>query len=519
MKNLCLPLLLIILLNACSRFESSIDIEPFLLKGTDEFFYHSTTGLVLTKVMQGPQLTSVNSEGSTHYAIKFYPKSTRELFRLIRAENVLTSYYPFGYEPTNLSESEDAFVVDDFELNPYYETYTNPDNPSDEYQTRLPIIYAYWPLDGTIPDDIEHEICFFISLPSIESNREDNTREVGFIHQYPLYVRTYDDSLASYVPMSNMKVRLSYGTVWSDLYTDSNGYVIVDPILFNVTTFQESREVTVTLIYETEKWIITLGSSYTTPRHVSLGKIKDIWTYVDLGSPQSDPYFSDLSSVTKECEIHRAVDFYHNGAHQLSSYINSAEEGLIIHCMSYGSDDNSRSKLDTSAGIMAMTVFNNLGADNTQEYYIGTVLHELGHIHQFYDQGISISSFYALDHLFIESYASYVGWLLGEYYYTSKGYVKTGPDEDLCCQSRQGWLWDMSLGHDYSPFFIDLIDQYNQYMSNSTRPNDLISGVPVGEIQYMGKYCSSILGCKSYLQQLIGIYFTSSDYATQMSYY
>ena len=118
MKNLCLPLILIILLNACSRFESSIDIEPFLLKGTDEFFYHSTTGLVLTKVMQGPQLTSVNSEGSTHYAIKFYPKSTRELFRLIRAENVLTSYYPFGYEPTNLSESEDAFVVDDFELNP-----------------------------------------------------------------------------------------------------------------------------------------------------------------------------------------------------------------------------------------------------------------------------------------------------------------------------------------------------------------------------------------------------------------
>ena len=488
-----IPLLVVALTASCAQQECEQDAAQVLQDETVETVYHPATNTVLAKVSEDSRLISTKAEDATHYAVKFLPKSTNELFTLIRTENVMTSYYPFGYMPTNLSRSESTSDSEVFDENPYTETYTNPDDPEDVFVTTLPVIYAYWPIAQALPEDIDYEMCFPVRMPGDDNGREEMTRDPSFLHQYPMYIRTYDSKLASYVPMRNLKVRLSYGTVWADLYTGSNGYVLIDPMtLYNVSTFLESRDVTVTLIYETGKWIISSDNA-TNPIHVQLGAIKDIWTTIDLEDTQADPYYLNLASSTKECEIHRAVDYYHNSTHQLTSFIDSDEEGVVIHAMS--TSNGSRAGTDFSTNTPTILVYNNSGQNQTQERYIGSIIHELGHVHQYYVKNVNSSTFLAYDRSFLESYASYVGWLVGEYYYTSKGYVKSGPGEDLCQQSRQTWYYGSTGEFSYyTPFYVDLIDQYNQYTTGTSLPDDPISGVPVSLIEYMGATYTSLPG-------------------------
>ena len=455
MTKKLIPLLVVALTASCAQLEYEKDASPVLREEMIETVYHPATNTVLAKVSDDSRLISTKAEDATHYAVKFFPKNTNELFTLIRAENVMTSYYPFGYTPTKLSRSESTSGSEVFDENPYTETYTNPDDPEDVFVTTLPVVYAYWPIVQALPDEIDHDICYSVSMPGSDCDKEVITRDPSFIHQYPLYVKTYDSKLGSYVPMSNLKVRLTYGTVWADLYTGSNGSVIVDPLaLYNVSTFLESRDVTVTLIYETGKWIVSSDNA-TTPIQVQLGAIKDIWTTVVLDDTQADPYYLNLTSSTKECEIHRAVDYYYNSTHQLSSYIVSGEEGIVYHAMSSSNSSIERSVFLCSNTPPIAKVYNNTGSGNTQENYIGSIINTAGHIHQFYVTGGVPSYYQNILSLIRESYGTYVGWLVGEQYYTSKGYVKTGPSDDVCGQSRQGWTG----GNDTSPFFIDLYTQ------------------------------------------------------------
>ena len=91
---------------SCAQMEYEQDAAQVLQDETIETVYHPATNTVLAKVSEASSLISTKAEDATHYAVKFFPKSTNELFALIRAENVMTSYYPFGYTPTTLSRTE-----------------------------------------------------------------------------------------------------------------------------------------------------------------------------------------------------------------------------------------------------------------------------------------------------------------------------------------------------------------------------------------------------------------------------
>ena len=84
----------------------------------------------------------------------------------------------------------------------------------------------------------------------------------------------------------------------------------------------------------------------------------------------------------------------------------------------------------------------------------------------------------------VESWASAIAWKLTNHHYNSDlGYVSYA-----CSNNKQGWYpGNNGYGNTscYTPIFIDLIDDFNQYglTSDHDYPNDLISGYDIGYIQ------------------------------------
>ena len=119
-----------------------------------------------------------------------------------------------------------------------------------------------------------------------------------------------------------------------------------------------------------------------------------------------------------------------------------------------------------------------------------------------------------------ESYASYFGWYLGEDYYFDKGYVKPNQNYEINYQWLQSWPQNSLFPTDYSPFFIDLIDNYNQWSTSyPLRVNDNISGVPVSVIEDMTQLLTTFPQYYYYLSGYAGTYFSSEDLNTMFDYY
>ena len=64
------------------------------------------------------------------------------------------------------------------------------------------------------------------------------------------------------------------------------------------------------------------------------------------------------------------------------------------------------------------------------------------------------------------------------------------------------------------PFFVDIVDTYNQLFIN-----DVISGIPVGTIEYMAINYSTIVQCGSMLHNNVGLTFSTEDLNQYLSYY
>ena len=164
-----------------------------------------------------------------------------------------------------------------------------------------------------------------------------------------------------------------------------------------------------------------------------------------------------------------------------------------------------------------ITVYNNHGINEHRT--IGTVLHELGHFAHFGQRGeytgSAYSGFLNVYNLFKESYASYVGWYLGEEYYSTLGWNIVLDDESITGQGRQLWrkTYQVDEGAYYSPIFVDLVDNLNQKNRwGMAYNNDQISDVPHAIINEMAAECTNWSSVKLYLDMYCGIYYTVTQY-------
>ena len=516
-KNLYAFLALSLALASCTKSELDISsagdntVDCITKSENAEYLYHEETGLLL-KNQEDPYRIQDESK-ATHFAVEFFPKTLDEYSFLssLSADGISTSFVPFGYTPVcNITKDEasqyKAFPREVKYSVPITSRLDNHRGDGDDIETPLPddsplpIIYALWPIGKEIPDGIDYEKRYLVSLPP---------RIEGPVQQItlPIKIDTYDTKLTSYVPMGVIKVRLTRGSYTADFYTTANGTFNIRPLMLDTSfTLSEIEQFNVSVIYETQSYKVS-RDNYTTPIQKSLGTVYSLWGSMNYGTYST--YTAHQTSTTTECEVFRAANYYYYDSHDFSALRLSSENGRIIHVLTPVNTTDYAETLFYSNDIPTIRVYNSPSYSD-DNYCVGSVMHELGHVHMFYKRG-GYSQYFAVAKLLRESFASYVGWNVGEEYYTSKGYVLMS-GTFLNWDHRQYWAPHSS--DYYSPIFVDLTDDYNQY--NLT---DTITGVPASVIDNMGAQCTSVLQCKTHMSNYVGTYLTSSELNLYYSYY
>ena len=429
-----------------------------------------------------------------YYDAFFYPENKEQLFFLHSLDNISFSYVEDTLNTVNSSDENSTGGLC---------ARISCDKP------KMPIMRSLWPSTLPFPISIPVVIQDTVIINTASSPGDGIKANDQGVYHFPLYVRTYDSFLNQYVPMRNMKVKMSYGAATSYAYTNSSGYVLLTPNLYTVHGTTALMNVSISLVFESAKWMIVRENNTSSIQRV-LGTVGSIWGLPTTGQSTAPAYYANVTSNSTECEIHRAVDYYFNSTHYLSSYINTSELGIIIHAMD---NDGTAPAYTTFSQVASPTITVNNGYDY-QNDCIGSVIHELGHVHHYYNLG-GYSSFMSANDLLVESYASFVGWAIGEQYYLSKGYIKPNPGSHINWQNRQGWTPATTPpNYYYSPFFIDLLDTFCQ--SSIT---DYIDGVAVSIIEGASTACSTVQQCKNYLYANGDDYYTASQIVNQLSYY
>ena len=467
----------------------------------------------------------------THYALKIYPRNEEEQWQVEMMEDVQVAYIPFSFaqltpdEAVKVEKSKTRSAANIFpEKSPYTVTYdyaeSTDGDPTGPQTFQLPILYTVWPVSKPLPADLEYVLDYEIFLPHAASKtskalgvlqNEAITHVLGRMvpipiaapnaatrasgdpvypydpdnippgyAAYPAFGKlvTRDNVLNTYVPLDNLEFGIRVGSNIQPMITDESGMCCTVVCLPTASTSHEDIVVSPLTItynntqYKTYNWKITDKTSL----DPCTQEIPVIFKVVNVGDVYFDPYSLDLpltevlSGNLRLNEIHRAVNYYYNGQNDFEK--RSPTGGTRIRAFDY----NGRSYYTWGGAI---TIFNR-GNDGL---LIADVLHELGHLLHYGNPSICMNT-----HDFLrESFACYIAWYLTEEYYKSNGWVKPAYYTDITqLHGRQSWQKTHAPDDGwYSPFFIDMTDNYNQSTVNLNRPNDTIEGLPPSFIWFL----------------------------------
>lgn len=513
--------------------------DPYTLVNFQNAYEKLATGnsdQVLTR-SQMDEFSETTQLEATHYALKVFPKNEAEQWEIELMEDIKVTYIPFDQVqlPEDMEEKVMAISTRSQiptypELSPYEVVYddfeTLEDMPKEIETCIMPILYVVWPCDKPLPEGIDYVIAYEVFLPQHDEERtrssaglstealqmlenEAISLALGISAQTRVQTRSsivrtltgriyqYDNLLRADAPMQNLKVQFKLGSNIWETYTQSNGYFSIT----NLIPLEASFGYT----FHHPRWKITFENN-TAPITTTWGTVEDWWrntseVYLEPGS--SHPTY----------EIHRAVNYFYNGSHSVGKWYYN--EGIRIRAISR-TDASANAYFSYSKKNQAyITVYYNNNGNESR--IIGTVLHELGHFVHFGERGgytgSAYNGFIGVHSLIKESYASYVGWYLGERYYSTLGWVKSSVTQDITGQARQSW-WktDGSTAY-YSPLFVDLVDDFNQgtYWSSSYN-SDQIKNFPHSIIRTMSAECTTWSDVKTKLQQYVGVYYTTAEY-------
>lgn len=502
-----------------------------LVKGDSEFPITAS---------QIKELTEYAKLETTHYALKVYPKNETEQWKIELMDGIKVSYIPFNYiqlaDETKI-DGKPLYTSSGVSIYPekshYIEVYDNYETSEniqvDQETIIMPILYVVWPCDKPLPDGIDYIVDYEIFIPTYNDQSKKGTdnqlsietlqileneaislalgispktryqTKSDVVRTYSGRIYQYDHLLETNAPIHNLKIQFRLGSNIWETYSQSNGY-------FSITNFIP-LEASFSYCFHHPKWKITYENS-TTP-------ITDVWGTADYwwGDGSQDIYLQPGASYP-QFEIHRAVNYFYNGSHSIEKYFYN--EGIRIIASS-----------DTNSSANAYFYYSSINNAYIRVYYnnqgnecriISTVLHELGHFTHFGKKGSHIGSAYegyiATHKLIRESYASYVGWYLGESYYSTLGWTKSSLTQDITGQSRQLWCKTDDSTAYYSPFFVDLVDDFNQGLYFHGANFESVKHIPYSVIETVAAECTTWLSLKAFLRGYIGIYYTAPEHSS-----
>ncbi len=441
---------------------------------------------------EGPRQDSLSQSNPTHTILRIYIDTPEQLQAIERDTSVMIFHYcspsdSESYSPVHYSPSEKGYT---------YVCDANEAPAIDLYP-----IDVYWPIGKRIPRDYRYRNTGDIFIPYFSLSVEDERA------LQPLYVngqvRAYDNRLNQYMPIAYARLKY-YSRVAGVLTikysaTDSLGYFTLhkpDPITL------------IELILENPRFSIRENNTSTVKSFV----IDDIggntgFKQEDLGSD----FFLD---------VYRAASYYFYNENSLLNQVTkyNPQESMSIFAVNNPDPSNNYLGLFSYGGASPyITIYNAYGSDysGAASKVFGTVLHELGHATHYMTDGYA--GLYSTETVVKESFASFFGW-----YNVMEYYSAVAPNHStvhsICTQGRQSWT-PLSTNLNYTPFYIDLYDNYNQNLYYLNANVDTVSSVPVSALLNMSFGHTTFQSVYNELSTYIGQYFTASEFNTFTSPY
>ncbi|MBO7604454.1 MAG: hypothetical protein J6S97_08595 [Bacteroidales bacterium] len=457
---------------------------------------------------------------ATHYAMRIYPKSLEEQANLERDTRLKVVYTPFDYiscsaeQATLLDRSIGRANARILDLRKYSitDTIENEDGTIRKEITQLPVLYVVWPVGFTIPEELDYVIDYEVFIPNDEQRKNDSIRQAEIDSQnewgygvpstkamrssgvriFSGYIKNYEDMLDSTLAMANLKIRFQQGSNIVEVFTNSSGY-------FSTTAPYGS---VCKIVYLHNRWKITESNS-STPIEVQLVSITDSWING-----------TNIYVNYDECPVHRALSHYFLSNHPIDVPVS---QYMLLAKMTRNSPGWLGAFTAPLFSAPYIEISDSPFLDNTARYF-AVVSHELGHYshYMYVDNRIKYNGTHIL---LRESFAEYVSWVLSNNYYVSQTGASAPHSEWNSFLNNSNQLWTPDLGGTHSPLFIDLRDNFNQYIeygsasANITDYNyDSIHDMPYSIIKSLIVQNKTWAQVKTQLQSYIGTYFTQNDY-------
>jgi hypothetical protein len=445
----------------------------------------SNTGLLINKVrkLENPYSVSnmkkaysaLQQEGlmkaalnieATHLYVRFLPKDSTEL-EIMFGDTTLTLFsYPLDYE---LSEGE---------------KYIDPTLLGNDFTW----LYTRVPIDFTSPIN-NYEIIEQLYLPTLTNDDTQNAKQqkvnseflknwdileaksielTGNVNKQPINskqniqkaanaswfpratIKVYDDKLGRNVALQGVRVRARWWFNWEDGVTNSFGTAVMSGSF--------KGKVNWSIVWEDFFW-----------------DIRDGWisqAYFNGPNGSESNWILDINSGKSRyyATIHRSAYrmFYKNNLNTKNPFIYSVNPPAIKLCCL---DEPGRSIYYTWVKFIPNPIswlFPDIKIyckDRTSEEIFRSTTHELSHVFHCYSMFGSEINFLTVNNVLVESWA-----IAMQYYISHLEYSDYGNTTEFV-SDRQYWPFKGSE-NEYSPLFIDLIDDYNQRVLLGARYDD-----------------------------------------------
>lgn len=400
---------------------------------------------------------------ATHMYMRYKPVNEEELDLLKADTNLLLWDYPLHYDIAVAGTYyHDPSIVDSL---PTWQYFVVPN----DYQfpvlsSKCELIYTlYFPEENSSDsfyDDLEERAYL------ITGNLQDG--EVIRAEKWipSAVIKAYDDVARQYIPLQGVKVIAKNFTKSKYGITDANGYCRVNG------TFK--TKVTYSIKWERSYWDIRDG----------------LWGQAYTNGPNiSNQWICNIPSGGKSlmfATIHRAANkaYYGYFGNLRRPTLNVGKTKL---CYIHGSSSNGYLGMAYSVWNVFGVIpnikiwgYNSTTYRKTNEIF-GTTIHELTHLSHLRFMGNL--QFYGVNNFVAESWARCVQCILTNQHYNQELALNSSCLTHNELNSVQSWTPNYENPFPYTPIYIDLIDNYNQFTLNSAYINDNISGYTLSEIQ------------------------------------
>lgn len=387
----------------------------------------------------------VNIE-TTHYYIRFLPKSEDEL-TILKQDTLLDLYdYPLDYEilspgvyyhdpelPDSSITWQYCAVTIDKELpNVFYEKladlYIPPLDEDDggDLKSSNSLTYFYKNLE-----DEALRITNNLSESNLKSLKASKWRPVGTI-------KVYDDIIGGDIPLVGAMVRARRWFTTHKGYTNSNGYYSCDG--------RFRRDAIYSIKWERKYWDIRSGTwgqaFYNGP------KKRGDWNLTITGG-------KSLHFAT----IHRAAyrHFYGNNLGMHRPYGSANNRWKICYYDKSGTGDFWGNTGSPGGILPDIRIYGNSGSSKLASLVFRTTAHEFGHAAHCASMGNI--QYWQVSKIIYESWADAVEWALTNQEYKELG--TTYNSSVVNNLNKQSWPY-AGDSKGYTSLFIDLVDNYNQ---------------------------------------------------------